>query len=289
VPEHLEVIMARSRYGTGPSGREPVGPAGVRRALEEPAISTLPGRAVLALDGWLQAEQHWQRTQPQTRAWQRARAVDAARHARDYVPSLLGVPELAAVRWQGHADGTASVIVDGLWLRYARGQVFLAADCPAGGDPHLARVHGLVELGELVAGATLTPPSPPWSCTSLCPSDAAAPAPIPAGQVVIVAGARTPTQGGLLDARFVTEAFGRAREVLAGLLEAHVRLAFAAGQLDQARELAAVADAVPAEPPSGGCWQATASTGARYWLHTRTSPDRDPAGSVAAISPDGAT
>jgi hypothetical protein len=294
-PDHLEVIVARSRYGTTHSTRndqEPIGAAGVRSALKLPAATTLPGRAVLALDGWLQAEQHWQRTQPQTRAWQRTRAADAARHARHYVPRLLEAPELATVRWRGYADGTASAVVDGLWLWYARGQVFLAVGCPAGGETHLARLHSLVELGELVAGATLEPPPPPWSCTALCPSPTSEPKPVEtSGRVVFVAGARTPTEGGLLDTRFVTDEFQRAREVLTGLVDAHVRLAFTAGQLKQARELAAVTDAVPTASPERGCWQAAISTGAHYWLDARTTAVHAHAehpSSPAATDSDGA-
>jgi hypothetical protein len=293
-PDHLEVIVARSRYGTTHSARnaqELIGAAAVRSVLELPATATLPGRAVLALDGWLRAEQHWQRTQPQTRAWQRARAADAARHAHHYVPRLLEAPELATARWRGYADGTASAVLDGLWLWYARGQVFLAVECPAGGDTHLARVHSLVELGELVAGAALEPPPPPWSCTALCPSPASQPKPVQASARVFIAGARTPTEGGLLDTRFVTDEFQRAREVLTGLVDAHVRLAFTAGQLEQARELAAVTDAVPTASPEDGCWQAATSTGAHYWLHARTAPvhpHADHPWPQAATGPDGA-
>jgi hypothetical protein len=268
--------------------------AEVRRVLEAPAVSTLPGRSVLALDGWLRAEQHWQHTQPTTRAWQRARAAEAARHAREYVPRLLGEPALAKVQWRGYADGTASVVIDRLWLWYARGQVFLAVQCPAGGDPHLARVHSLVELGELVAGASLEPPPPPWSCTALCPTPALEPPThATAGRTVFVAGAHASTEGGLLETRFVTEEFARAREVLAGLLDEHVRVAFTAGLLDQARELADVAHAVPLVPPEGGCWQVTTGTGARYWLHARTASGSDchhaeRLGSLEATGSDGA-
>jgi hypothetical protein len=148
---------------------QPITVAGVRRMLDLPAETTLPGRAVLALDGYLKAEQHWQAVQPQTSAWRTARAQEAARHAREFVPAVLGEPRLASARWQGFADGSASATVDGLQLWYARGHVFLAVECPAGGDPHLARVHSLVELGELVACSTLDPPPPPWSCIALCP------------------------------------------------------------------------------------------------------------------------
>jgi hypothetical protein len=268
--------------------------ADVRRVLEAPAASTLPGRAALALDGWLRAEQHWQRSQPQTRGWQRTRATEAARHAREYVPRLLEAPELASAPWQGYADGTAGVVIDGLWLWYARGQVFLAVECPAGSDPHLARVHSLMELGELVAGATVEPPPPPWTCTALCPTPAPAPTKSDRPErVVFVAGARTPTEGGLLDTRFVTDEFARAREVLTGLLDGHVRVAFTAGLLDQARELAGAADAVPSASPEGGCWQVTTGTGARYWLHAGTAVDpgcghAGQLGSLEATGSDGA-
>jgi hypothetical protein len=264
----------------------------VRRALELPAEVTLPGRAALALDAWFKAERHWQRVQPRSRAWRRLRAYQAARTARAFVPRLLGAPELARVRWRGFADGSASVVVDGLWLWYARGQVFLAVECPRSGDPHLARVHSLVELGELVAGATLELPPPPWSCTVLCPP----PEPSPArasgarsGRVVFVAGALAPTEGGLLETRFATEAFERAREVLTGLVDGQMRVAFTAGQDDQARELADAADAVPSVPPAGGCWQVTTSTGARFWLHVHAGTGKaGQLGTLAAAGPDGA-
>lgn len=278
--------MAFPRYGTagatqnGHLPRTDAAVARVRRALAAPAGSTLPGRAVLALDAWLTAERHWQRVQPRSRAWQRLRAYQAARNARVFVPRLLGEPGLASAGWTGFADGSASVLVDGLGLWYARGQVFLAAECPRGGDVHLARVHSLVELGELVASATVDLPSPPWSCTALCPQPERQPAPAAVGRVVFVAGSRTPTQGGLLATRFVTDRFERARDVLVGMLDGHTRMAFDAGQFEQARELAAAADTVPSAPPAEGCWQVSTSVGACYWLHT-SGPDPDVPGGVA--------
>jgi hypothetical protein len=259
--------------------RQPIDAAHVRWVLEAPAISTLPGRAAWAFRGWLEAEEHWQQAQPHTRAWQRARATEAARHAREYVPRLLGDPALAKARWRGYPDGTAAVVIDGLWLRYARGQVFLAVECPVGGEPHLARVASLVELGELVAdAATFEPPPPPWSCTALCPTPAPTPAPptpASAGRTVFVVGGQAPTESGVLESRFTSDGFTRARQVLTELLNNHVRVGFTAGLLDQARELADAADAVPTQLPEDGCWQVTLSTGARYWLHVRSATDPD--------------
>jgi hypothetical protein len=251
---------------------QPITAAGVRRALELPADATLPGRAALALDAYWRAEQHWQRVQPRSRVWRHLQARNAAWRARRFVPQLLGDPNLARVRWTGYADGSASAVLDSLWLRYARGQLWLAVQCPAGGDPHLARVHSLVELGELVTSATMQPLPPPWSCTALCSS--AEPEPTgsaaTAGRVVVVAGSRAPVEGGWLDTRFVTDDFERARVVLTGLLDGHVRVAFAADQFDEARELAAAADALPSRPPESGCWAVTTRAGAGYWLHTST-------------------
>jgi hypothetical protein len=256
------------------SGMQMVTAGVVRRVLNEPAKATLPGRAVLALSHYLAAERHWLAAQPQSRRWQRRRATDAARHARAFVAHLLD-GELAEAIWTGHADGTASVQVDGLRLWYARGQVFLIVDCPSGGEPHTARVHGLAELGELVGLATLEPAPPPWSCTALCrPARASAMAARSDGRVVFLAGVRYVGADYQLTTTCLAGSFELVRKTLAVALGQQVQRCFADGDLELATALADAADSLPPTAPRDGAWQVEVA-GWRYWLHLRPDPPVD--------------
>jgi hypothetical protein len=257
----------------------------VRRVLDEPAQATLPGRAVLALSRWLAAERHWLASQPTGRVWARRRAEDAARHAHEYVPRLLD-GELADAAWVGHADGTATSEVDGLRLWYARGQVFLVVDCPSGGEPHTARVHGLAELGELVGMATLEPPPPPWSCTALCRRPLVAASGDRGEGSVFVAGVRYVGTEYQVATTCRAGSFELARETLAVALGQQVRRFFTAGDLELATAMAEVADSLPVAPPPDGAWRVEVG-GWRYWLHQdpeRAVPGEGPAADLGPLA-----
>jgi hypothetical protein len=263
------------------SGRPLVTARGLRRVLDEPADATLPGRAVLALSRWLAAERHWLASQPTGPVWAGRRATDAARHAREYVPRLLD-GELADAGWVGHADGTATVEVDGLRLWYARGQVFLLVDCPHGGEPHTARVHGLAELGELVGLATLDPPPPPWSCTALCRLPLANASGEQNGRLVFVAGVRYAGADYQVATTCWAGSFELARETLAIALGQQVQRFFTAGDLELATAMAEAADSLPVAAPPDGAWQVEVG-GWRYWLHQGSEsavPSEGPAADV---------
>jgi hypothetical protein len=259
------------------SGMQLVTAHTVRQVLAEPAEATLPGRAVLALSRYLDAERHWLANQPQGHGWARRRAADAARHAGEYVARLLD-GQVFRVPWTGHADGTATVEVDGLRLWYARGQVFLLVDCPAGGEPHTARVHGLAELGELVGLATLEPPPPPWSCTALCRLPRANSMAAALGKrMVFLAGVRYVDTDYQVTTTCLAGSFELARQTLAVALGQQVQRCFTDGDLEVATAMAEAADSLPMTAPRDGAWQAEVA-GWRYWLHQRPDPTTNNAG-----------
>jgi hypothetical protein len=248
----------------------PAGHCAVRRALDRPAASTLPGRSALALSGWLVAERRRLARRPRTRAGRVLRVWRAARRARWHARRLLG-REVAGVTWQGDLDGTATATVDGLWLWWARGELFVLVACPHGGEPHMARVPSLAALGELVAAAMLDPPPPPWTCTALCARPLAVDG--SAGKVMFVGGWQATTADYMLTTTIVAAQFASARHALAAAISQQMTQAFVDDQAALARRAAATLDLLPAEP-SSGAWEARVGH-RRYWLHRRHSLAHD--------------
>jgi hypothetical protein len=246
------------------TGELPTGVGEVRRALARPAGSTLPGRAALALSGWVAAERRRLDRRSRTRAGRVLGVWWAAGRARWHAGRLLG-REVAGVAWQGHADATATATIDGLWLWWARGELFVLVACPHGGEPHTARVPSLVALGELVASVMLDPPPPPWTCTALCTRPLAVDG--SAGEVMFVGGWQATTADYLLTTTIVAAQFASARHALAAAISQQMTQAFVDDQAPLARRAAATLDLLPAEPSAGG-WQASVGH-RRYWLHAR--------------------
>jgi hypothetical protein len=258
--------------------------AAVRQVLEAPAPLTLPGRAVLALAAHEQAQAAQAAGVRRSRLLDARRVAWAAARARRLAARLLG-GELAAAAWTGHPDGSASLIVGGLTLRFARGELALVASCPLGAPPHTVLVHNLVALGALVRLACVDPPGWPWACAGLChPPQPTALEGEAAGGVFVV-GATVPTGDEVMTITWITAGFTRARELLATQLHEYVHAAFTAEQLVWAREADAAVDMLPEQPPAGGAWAVTTGPGCRFWLCQHPGGAGRPAGCDCSAAP----
>jgi len=248
--------------------------ATVRRVLNLPAEVTLPGRSVLALAAHEQAQTARLAGLKPTRIAGARRAAYAVLRARRLAAQLLG-RELAHAPWTGRPDGSAVVVVDGLVVRFAHGELALLVDCPQGAPEHTAAVRSLIDLGELVRLACVDPPGWPWACSGLCqPPRPAAPEAAAAGRRFVI-GATVPSGDEVMTITWTAGEFARARELLATQLQDYVRATFNAGQLALAQQAADAADLLPAQPPPAGVWAITTPAGCRFWLCQHHPGHRD--------------